>query len=342
MPSRINFPIGHPHINNVYTCHPHKQNFYLPLKNYSEELFLDRINEFSYLLQSLGATELNISSSKSSLTDQTTKSKKEIDANIDLKVNNVKNNIKSEIAENNSTDIELKIAKNQSFKPIKAPYIPSNLVWYQSDLNWQRLVDQRLNGSIMTHSEVISSSQSENISAHELKQIDSELKLLFTKIGVKYNSEDEITTSSTKKHEWVVKVNFEDIDNLNQPEESLDKKLLDNCNTENNQTNVNFEKYKEDVLFMIEDDGIIDEGERKILDRKIKKYGITEEEAISLENEIICGNYSENELLYIEELKDIIEDEVITEIELKMLDRYAKKFKLDNETKEKINSIFIN
>lgn len=341
MPSSINFPIGHPHINNVYTCHPHKQNFYLPLKNYSEELFLDRINEFSYLLQCLGATELNISSSKSSLTDQSTKSKKEIDANIDLKVNNVKTNIKGEIAKNNSVDIELKIAKNQSFKPIKAPYIPSNLVWYQSDLNWQRLVDQRLNGSIMTHSEVMSSSQSENISAHELKQIDSELKLLFTKIGVKYNSEDEIATSSTKKHEWVVKVNFEDIGNLNQLEESLEKKLLNNYNTENNQTNVNFEKYKEDILFMIEDDGIIDDAERKILDRKIKKYGITEEEAISLENEVICSNYSENELLYIEELKDIIEDEVITEIELKMLDRYAKKFKVDNETKEKINSIFI-
>ena len=214
LPLNINFPIGHPHLNEIYTCHPHKQNLYLPLKDYSEELFLDRINEFSYLLQCLGANTLEISSSKSNSSDQRVTYSTEIDAKMDYKINSANVNYKGENTENTLIDGKLKITKKQVFKPLKAPFIPTNLIWYHSDLNWQRLVDQRLNGNIMTHSEVISSSQSENISSHELKQIDAELKLLLPKIGVSYNSENEISTSSRNNHEWILTVEFEDVDNL--------------------------------------------------------------------------------------------------------------------------------
>jgi hypothetical protein len=340
LPFNIKFPIGHPHLNEIYTCHPHKQNLYLPLKDYSEELFLDRINEFSYLLQCLGAKSLEISSSKSNSSDQRATSKTEVDANIDYKINSANVNYKGENTENTLIDGNLKISKKQVFKPVKAPFIPANLIWYHSDLNWQRLVDQRLNGNIMTHREVISSSQSENISSHELKQIDAELKLLLPKIGVTCSSENDINTSTLKTHEWILTVEFEDIDNL-LIENKIENKLLSDKNSKNKEVESNLEKYKEDVLLMIEDDGIIDDMERNILNRKIKKYGISKADATAVENDLLTSVYSENELQYIQEIKEFLEDGEISEIERKILNRYALKFGLEKEKQLEIDKIFI-
>lgn len=298
---------------------------------------MDRINEFSYLLQCMGATKLEISSSKSDSSDIKASSKNQVDANIDYKINSAKVNYKGESTENTLIDGKLKIAKKQIFKPNKAPYIPSNLVWYHSDLNWQRLVDQRLNGSIITHSEMISSSQSENISSHELKKIDAELKLLLPKIGVSYSSENEITTSSIKTHEWIVTVEFEDVNNL-----SLSKAVeikLDISNS-SSEYDLKLERYKEDVLLMIEDDGVIDEMERNILNRKIKKYGLSEEDAKAVESDLITSSYSESERNYIQELKEFLEDGGINDIERKILDRYALKFGIDKEKQREIDNAF--
>ncbi|GGW80017.1 tetratricopeptide repeat protein [Salegentibacter mishustinae] len=341
LPLNIKFPIGHPHLNEIYTCHPHKQNLYLPLKDYSEELFLDRINEFSYLLQCLGAKSLEISSSKSNSSDQKATSSTEVDAKIDYKINSAHVNYKGENTENTLIDGKLKISKKQVFKPVKAPFVPTNLIWYHSDLNWQRLVDQRLNGNIMAHNEIISSSQSENISSHELKQIDAELKLLLPKIGVTYNGENEIATSSKNTHEWILTVEFEDVENL-QPNKNIESKLLIDENNNNKEIDTNLKKYREDVLVMIEDDGIIDDMERNILNRKIKRYGISEEDALIIENEILTTGYAENELNYIQEIKEFLEDGGISNIERKILDRYALKFGVDKDKQIEIDKIFIN
>lgn len=342
LPFDVYFPVGHPHLNEVYTCHPHKKNFYLPLKNYSEELFQDRISEFSWLLQCLGAIELKISSSKSNFSDQTIKSIKEVDAKIDYKVSSAKLNYERENNENTLIDGNINIAKTQRFKPSKSPFIPTDLVWYHSDTNWQRLATQRLNGSIITHDEIISSSQSENVSNHELKQIDAELKLLLPKIGVKYNSEDEVKTSTLKKYEFVVSVEFEDRNKLLQLEENKNGELRNKLNLKNEEYNSNLEKYKEDVMFMLENDGIIDEYERKLLNRKMKKYGLTEEDVRLLESELLTSGYSDNEQNYIQELKELLEDGKITDIERKILDRYAKKFNVTVDVQKKIDAVFIN
>ncbi|SFF95799.1 hypothetical protein SAMN04488033_11673 [Salegentibacter agarivorans] len=341
LPMKVNFPVGHPHVNEVYTCHPHKQDFYLPVKSYSEELFLDRIHEFSWLLQCLGAATLEISSSTSESSDQTVRSKTEVDADFDYKLSGGKVNYQGENTNNSVLDGKLNIAKKQVFRPTKSPFVPDDLVWYHSNTSWQRLAHQRLNGSIMMHNELISSSQSETLSAQELKQVEAELKLLLPKLGVKYNSEEEVNTSSFKKYEWIVNVEFADVNELSQFEQPIKIEPSDTLNSDNKKYNSNLEKYKEDVLLMIEDDGIIDEMERNILNRKIKKYGLSEEDARAIENDLITSGYSENELKYIEELKEFLEDGGITEIERKILDRYAQKFGVTIDIQKKINGIFI-
>lgn len=341
LPLNISFPIGHPHVNEVYTCHPHKQHFYLPLKNYSEELFHDRISEFSWLLQCLGAVKLEISSSKSEFSNHTRNSTKDIDTNIDYKVSNAKLKFKEDNNENTISDGSINIAKTQMFKPFKSPHVPSDLVWYNSDSSWQRLAHQRLNGSIIMHNETITSSQSENVSNYELKQVDAELKLLLPKIGVKYKSEDKVSRSTLNKYEFVVHVEFEDRDKLIQLEQNYKEDSSEILNSTNEEYNLRMEKYKEDVMFMLEDDGIIDENERSILNRKMKKYGLTEEDVRLIENELTMTNYSENEIKYIEELKELLEDGEINDLERKILDRYAKKFNVPADIQKNIDAVFI-
>lgn len=341
LPLNVHFLVSHPNINEVYICHPHKQDFYLSLKSYSEELFKDRVFEFRWLLQCLGATELEITSSTSDLSDQTVRSKTEADAKIDYKLLGAKVNYQGENTANALIDGKFNIATKQLFKPTKLPFIPDNLVWYHSDTSWRRLAHQRLNGSIMMHSELISSSQSETISTHELKQVEAELKLLFPKIGVTYNSEEEVIISSLKKYEWMVNVEFADVNDLLQFEPDARLKPADLLNSDSKKYRLALGKYKEDVLFMLEDDGVIDEYKRNLLNRKIKKYGLTEEDARAIENELIRSCYSENELNYIQELKELLEVGEISDIERKILDRYAIKFNVTADVQKKIDTIYI-
>lgn len=331
IPNGLNFPIGHPHINEVYTCHPLKKDFYLPLKEFQQELFYDRVNEFTYLLQCLGATKIVISSSKNNSIVQNEKLNKNLNVEANNKIAEAKLNIKDSSNNNNLTDNKLKIEKTQVFSPTKAPYIPENLIWFKTDMSWQRLAEQRLNGNISKHQEVITSIQNEIVSNQEISNINAELRFLLPKVNVQYDKEHEINVNSKTSFEWIISVDFESTDLLKDV-------LIEDNKTE---TNENIERYKEDVLFMLEDDNIIDENERRILDRKIKKYGLTKEESLKAENEVMQRQFSESELSYIEELKDILEDGEITEIESIMLDRYAKKFGLDVETKDKINKMFI-
>lgn len=325
LPKDINFPFGHPQNNVVYTCHPLKKDLYLPLKEFEQELFFDRVNEFTYLLQCLGATKIEISSSKSDFMEQEEKKKDNLDIQASAKTVSANFNKDKKTNSNNSSENKLKIEKIQFFTPTKSAYIPDNLIWFKTDMSWQRLAKQRLSGNLNQHKEKITSTQNEVVSKQEINSINTELKFLLPKINIKYNSEHEINTNSKNSFERIISVEFKD------------KELLEPITLQT--SNLDLIKYKEDVMFMLEDDGMIDENERKILNRKIKKYGITENEAIQIENDLMANQYSDNELLYIEALKDVIVDGIVTENEYKMLDRYAEKHNLTLETKERINKI---
>lgn len=330
LPKFINFPIGHPHINEVYACHPLRNNLYLPLKNFQKELFLDRVNEFTYLLQCLGATKIEISSSNSKVTDESSKSNLNTEGNIGNKLIDAKVGIEKNERIQNSFDSSLNIEKKQIFNPIKAPFIPEDVIWFKTELSWQRLANQRLNGNINTHEETITSFENDFFSQNQLLNVDAEVKTLLTKANVKYNREQESCSLSKTKYEFNISVDFQSETHV---KESKVSKI--------DSSNPNIENYIEELMFMLEDDGFIDKHERKVLNRKLSKYGISEEKAIEIENQVMSKLYSEDELKYINELKEVLEDGAITEIEFNILDRYASKFGITTKRKELINNLFI-
>ncbi|MFV8323710.1 hypothetical protein [Flavobacterium sp. LS2R12] len=93
---------------------------------------------------------------------------------------------------------------------------------------------------------------------------------------------------------------------------------------------------------MLEDDGIIDQKERSILERFREKKGISNDRAAELENILTSiSNFTENEKEYLEEYKEMLKDGEIAEKERKILNRFANRLGLLEERVSELEQIYI-
>ena len=92
------------------------------------------------------------------------------------------------------------------------------------------------------------------------------------------------------------------------------------------------------------DDGIIESGERRRLERNRKRFEISEERAKELENIAFKSQFTEEEYDFLDELKAILEEEgQIDDDERKLLVRLQKELDItDERAKELENMIFTN
>ena len=327
LPQGIQFPMNHPKTNEVYVCHPINKNAYLPIKEFEKELFTDRLHELMLLLGSLGAKKIEISSQERNTNTENQKNNTQADASLDIKINSAKGDYEKNNNRDSSLEHELNVKFHQTFNPKKAPFIPNNLVWYHSNLGWQRLANQRLNGNLLIHTEVISTKQVETLSTNEIKKLNAEITFLWGKVKAtgSHTNEIDFKSETEKKYTLEVAVEFEDIDNLQQ--------VVSNENTLANEdkstSNKSYEQYAEEIRFMLEDDGEIDEKERRVLERLRKNLGLSEEEAKQIEEEIT--QLSQNEKEYLEEYQAIIADGEITERERRLLNRLSSSLGISEE-----------
>ena len=100
--------------------------------------------------------------------------------------------------------------------------------------------------------------------------------------------------------------------------------------------------YAEEVKFCLEDDGIIDDSERRLLERKRIKLGISEDRAAEIENSLSQPQLTEDELEYLEAVKDETADGSIPESSRKLLDRLSKRMGISEERAKEIEMMAIN
>ena len=225
VPENLKFPLSHPQLNEVYTCHPINDRSYIPLKDYQNELFVDRLREFLLLMDVLGASKIDVINKNKNIDKKDNTSEKNIGGGASYKASGAKVDFSKKKNNEDQLERELNIAFHQTLKPKKAPYLPEGLIWYHTDLNWQRIAEQRMNGSLMTHIETISSKKIESLSSHELTKVNVELNILFAKANVDYQN-DIFNKSSTANHfDFKIHVEFEDIDNLKQVHSNNTKTL---------------------------------------------------------------------------------------------------------------------
>lgn len=329
----VHFPQYHPKVNQTYIAHPYKTDSYLPIENYDYELLNDRLNEFFYILQCLGATSITFETIEEENKEEKSHSNTKVDIEGKAKITEAKVGVEYENAMNSSLRNYLKMERTQTFNPMKRPYIPNDLVWYPNEFTWQRLAQQRLNGNFLTHNEVLSSSQTQTLSSSEIVDVNAELKMLFTsvKAGVHYQGEKDI--KQNKDFSCRISVEFKPMEDF--PEEPTIIDITPEIVVENVpklSLATDEVRYLEEVHFMLEDDGQIDDRERTILERFRERYNITPERAKELEAQAIAGQeLTSEEQEYLSEYKNSLHDGAISDKERRLLNRLAMALGISEE-----------
>lgn len=330
LPTNIKFPLTHPKKEEIYIGHPYLKESYLPFSSFEADLFNDRFEEFSYFIQCLGAKSMTIKVIKENEKTTTEIDNTKTTGSVGLGKKIIKNTLEIDYENNKDSDkkedSKTSRTRTQNYNPTKKPYIPENLLWYPHETSWHRIYQQRINGNILSHHDIISSKSTHSISNNEKSNLKVALKTFFSDINLNRDSFIKNTIDESESIEWEILVEFESIENLKEDNENS---VL---STENSTFSDAENQYKEEILFMLDDDGIIDEKERRILNRLKDKLGITDEKANKLENEILSLKiYTPNEKEYIEEYKEFLNDGEITEKERRILNRFATRLELTAE-----------
>lgn len=330
LPTNIKFPFTHPKKEEIYIGHPYLKESYLPFSSFEADLFNDRFEEFSYFIQCLGAKSMTIKVIKENEKTTTEIDNTNTTGSIGLGKNVVKNTL--DIGYQNNKDSDKKEdsktsrTRTQNYNPTKKPYIPENLLWYPHETSWYRIYQQRINGNILSHHDIISSKSTHSISNNEKSNLKIGLKTFFSDNNLNRDSFIKNTIDETESIEWEIFVEFESLENL---KEDIEKPTL---NIENITLSDAENQYKEELLFMLEDDEIIDDKERRILNRLKDKLKINDEIANKIESDVlILKEYTQNEKEYIEEYIEFLNDGEITEKERRILNRFATRLELTEE-----------
>ena len=123
----------------------------------------------------------------------------------------------------------------------------------------------------------------------------AQAEYLWAKANINYSEKSKSEFKSSEETEWIVSVKFKSLDEFdnNTISQKPKKELPDNE-----------EKYKEEVLFYLEDNGVITDIERRFLEKKRIRLDISEERAKEIEEECL-PKLTPEEKEYIEALKEL-------------------------------------
>lgn len=341
IPDYINFPVGHPQPNTLYIGHPLKPGVYIPFENATEQLFMEKVRELCYLAQCLGAVEIKFKRIKGLDVSNSESSCLERSGEAGRKFLNVGGSLGVSGSESNTYSSKDGVELVQRYSPIKKPFCPEGMVWYDSDPTWQTLVKQRLNGNILSYVEHVSSTETTTVSSNQLMSLKGSFEYLFAKASGSYDAKTDKTFSKTEEIEWEIDMKFkplQDFDNAyvtnSQATDSIDQSL----NSELSEDEI---AYKEEVEFCLEDASEIDAHSRKFLERKRQKLGLSETRAQEIEDMVKASlvSFTDEEKEYMEALDDVIEDGVIPDNVRRLLERERKSLGISEERAKELEEI---
>lgn len=213
LPPDIEFPLGRPQ-PGLYMAHPVKTEQYFPMKNAEETLFMEKVREFCWLAQCLGAREVSFHSIKGMSVSEGYGSSMNVEANVGVKGVNLGGGYGNSSRYDESRGFHQQVERVQHFDPKKKAYCPDDLVWLDSDPAWKDLIKQRLNGNMLDYTYKISSSETCQMSSNEKDDVKANFEYMMVKVNGSYNSEKDSTFSSSKETEWSIHVEFAPLDEL--------------------------------------------------------------------------------------------------------------------------------
>ena len=212
-----------------------------------------------------------------------------------------------------------RVAVTQSFEPTQQPYCPKNLSWLDSDNEWKTLIKQRLEGNMLNYEQVISTKSVVHMSNNQVIDVKAAFENFMVQVSGNYQQTTDSTFDESQETEWKISAVFKSLNEFGKEEKTisymdiLSPKPIPQFTPEE-------EKYKEEILFCLEEDGKISDDDRRYLERKRVKFGISVDRASEIEQELL-PSYTEEELEYIETYKEIVSDGEVTPRQRRMLDR---------------------
>lgn len=206
--ANLDFPMGHPVAKQLYVCHPFCQNKFIPYDNYELEFIEDRIREFCEIAQCLGASSIKIEA----INEESKDEKSSFDGTIGIRGGNRAYsgsvNVYGKSSENIVDQLRNSMEFEQHFSTPVIPHIPENTIWLSKEPSWQRLIQQRMQGNLSQHREVISTSKSRLIEGNALLELNGEIKSLYADMGLNFSVELSNRLLTTQNASLSITVEF--------------------------------------------------------------------------------------------------------------------------------------
>lgn len=327
-PRDMQFPVGHPQSGTLYVAHPVRQGYYLPYETAEETLFMDKINEFKYLVQCLGATKISFRILRGETASTGKQDEQHVSGAASCRAVGGRLAVSEQTEEHLDTASQNRREWYSTFEPMQQPYCPEDTLWLAADHSWQRLVQMRLNGNQTSFCERITSSETMNLSSSKFEQLQASVKFLMMKASGKIKNKSDFKISQSKNIEWEIQVEFKPLDAFAPAApRSIEPKAVPHVadampqpdGTAQQLTDAEA-RYREDVLFCLEDDGLITDDERLLLERKRKRLGISAQRAAEIEA-LCVPQLTANEQEWLEIYRELTADGVMTERKGRLLDR---------------------
>ena len=326
VPSDMVFPYGHQQ-SGLYMAHPVLTNHYYPMETAEEKLFMEKVIEFCWLVQCLGATEVSFHSDKGLSVSQGMESSKTIKADVGVKKVGVGGEYGNTQKYDEDNAFGQKVELVQRFTPQHQAYCPNDLVWLDSDPQWKMLVKQRLEGGIMEFNYKISSSETCQMSSNETNAVKANFEYMMVKVNGSYDSSMDRTFSNSEETEWSIHVEFAPLEELGEQK------------TNNKKDDFKLTDDEAEYLDMVKEcmeDGEIGVRERKLLDKIRVKNGISEERAKELEATLSAPRLTDNEKEYLEAFKDACEDGKVSDKQRRLLEKLRVMYGISEERAREI------
>lgn len=328
IPSDVEFE-GVPQANTLYLAHPVRQTLYLPYEGAEEKLFMDKVREFCYLVQCLGATEVVFHSNKGMRVSESFNSTQNINGGfsnpfVEMNGEHFRNNSgKSNHSQRVGVDMI------QTFAPTKYPYQPEDLVWLPTDSSWKQLIKQRLEGGMLSYTYKIRSTDVSQVSNNQITDIKASFRFMLQNANANYNANNDTTFSKREETEWSIQVTFKPLNEFG--------KQTANTNT----LSPDEQEYMEEIKACLSDNnGTISNSQRRLLDKIRKSFGISENRAMELESMCSTPQLTDDEKEYWEEYKECLNDGgTITPSEHRLLERLRKSLGISEERAKEIERI---
>ena len=334
VPNCINFYENMALNNELYVGHPYNPSVYIPYNQAEDILFQDKIQEFCYILQQLGAEEITITSLKGRKVNEINNKKEELEVAANAgRFGNASLNIDSSTSNLMDRTSHEQYDVKYVYDPIDMPKVPSETIWYQNQSKWQSIALSRIEGNTLECNECISSKSISFTTSSEKEDIKAKLKVLMANIEGRSYEEEEKQLREETETIWRVSVKFRSKKLLQ--EKSQSRNIISSTLTEKEKEFLN------EVRFCIEDDDIIDNFEQIFLNKTREKLGLTEERAKELQESILKPQFTENEKEYINALSKLMIDGQIPESAQHIVERFRNRYEIDEQRANEIEKKYV-